>query len=270
MSPQVPAWALEQGRAPGSRVATEWPQPLTREWAWGGSSGAGVRICIVDSGVEAGHPLAGEVDEAWVAVVGDDDEVRIEPDPAGDVCGHGTACAGIIRSIAPDCRISSVRVLGEAATGGARELIAGLRHAIEQGFDIVNLSLSTTKRPFAAALHELADAAYFGGSLVVACAHNAPVESFPWRFSSVISVASHTGSDPMEFFVNDEPPVEFFARGVDVEIGWLGGGTIRASGNSFAAPHVAAVCALIGAKHPGLTPYEVKTVLAHVASNSGP
>jgi subtilisin family serine protease len=264
---EIPAWALEAGVEPGSRVAPEWPRPLTREWAWGGSTGAGVRVCVVDSGVEAAHPLVGTIDEAWVSTVGEDDEVRVARDPAGDVCGHGTACAGIVRALAPDCSISSVRVLGESATGGARELVAGLRFAVEQGFDIIDLSLSTTRRPFASALHELADAAYFNRCLVVACAHNAPVESFPWRFSSVISVASHSGTDPLEFYVNDEPPVEFFARGVDVEIGWLGGGTIRASGNSFAAPHVAALCALVRAKHPELTPYEVKTVLAHVASN---
>jgi subtilisin family serine protease len=161
--------------------------------------------------------MVGLVDESWVSAVGADDEVRVAPDAAGDVCGHGTACAGIVRALAPGCSISSIRVLGESATGGARELVAGLRFAIEQRFDVINLSLSTTRRPFATTLHELADTAYFNRSLVVACAHNAPVESFPWRFSSVISVASHAGEDPLEFFVSDEPPVEFFARGVDVE-----------------------------------------------------
>ncbi len=268
MSELVPAWALEPGVEPARRTAASWPQPLTREWAWGDSTGAGVRVCILDSGIDASHPLAGTVQDAWVARVDEDDEDRVEPDEAGDVCGHGTACAGIIRALAPDCEISSVRVLGSGGVGGGRELIAGLRFAIEQGFDIVNLSLSTTRRPFAATLHQLADAAYFRRCLIVACAHNAPVESFPWRFSSVISVASHAGVDPLEYFVNDQPPVEFFARGVDVEIGWLGGGTIRASGNSFASPHITALCALICAEHPELTPYEIKTVLARVASNS--
>ena len=51
-----------------------------------------------------------------------------------------------------------------------------------------------------------------------------PVESYPWRFSSVISVGSHEGADPLAYYYNPEPPVEFFARGVDVEVAWLGGG----------------------------------------------
>ena len=101
------------------------------------------------------------------------------------------------------------------------------------------MSLSTTKPTFAEALHELADQAYFNRSVVVASAHNMPVESLPWRFSSVISVASHEGDDPLVFYANPDPPVEFFARGVDVEVGWIGGGTIRATGNSFATPCIA-------------------------------
>ena len=51
-----------------------------------------------------------------------------------------------------------------------------------------------------------------------------PVESYPWRFSSVISVGSHEEPDPLVFYANPEPPVEFFARGVDVDVAWLGGG----------------------------------------------
>ena len=76
--------------------------------------------------------------------------------------------------------------------------------------------------------------------MLVASAHNMPVESFPWRFSSVISVGSHEETDPLLFYANPDPPVEFFARGVDVEVAWIGGGTIRASGNSFATPCIAA------------------------------
>ena len=50
------------------------------------------------------------------------------------------------------------------------------------------MSLSTTKRQFAGVLHELTDRAYFQRNVLVASAHNMPVESYPWRFSSVISV----------------------------------------------------------------------------------
>ena len=65
-----------------------------------------------------------------------------------------------------------------------------------------------------------------------------PVESYPWRFSSVISVGSHEDPDPHAFYCNPDPPVEFFARGVDVEVAWTGGAPIRCTGNSFATPHM--------------------------------
>ena len=123
--------------------------------------------------------------------VGEDDEVLVEEDTEGDVSGHGTACASIVRALAPDSAISSVRVLGANFTGSGGVLLAGLRHAVEQGYDVINMSLSTTKKPFAAVLHELADSAYFRRTVLVASAHNMPVESYPWRFSSVISVGSH-------------------------------------------------------------------------------
>ena len=92
-----------------------------------------------------------------------------------------------------------------------------------------------------------------------------PVESYPWRFSSVISVGSHEEDDPLLYYANPDPPVEFFARGVDVEVAWLGGGTIRATGNSFATPCISGIAALILGKHPGLTPFQLKTVL-HLTS----
>ena len=58
----------------------------------------------------------------------------------------------------------------------------------------------------------------------------------------------------MTWYANPEPPVELFARGVDVEVAWHGGETITATGNSFAAPHISGICALIRAKHPTLAP----------------
>ncbi len=100
------------------------------------------------------------------------------------------------------------------------------------------MSLSTTKRQLGDTLHDLVDAAYFKRTILVASAHNMPVESFPWRFSSVISVGSHEEDDPLLFYANPNPPVEFFARGVDVDVAWLGGGTLRATGNSFATPSI--------------------------------
>ena len=263
----LPAWSLPSGTAESLALPTEWPSRVTREWAWGDSTGKGVRVCILDSGIEAGHPMVGELDGAVAVEVGEDDEVSVVDDVEGDLCGHGTACAGIVRSIAPDCSIFSVRVLGAGFTGSGTALLGGLRWAVAQGFQVINMSLSTTKSQFAGMLHEVADAAYFRRTVLVASAHNMPVESYPWRFSSVISVGSHEETDPLAYFYNPNPPVEFFARGVDVEVAWLDGGSARSTGNSFATPHLSGICALILGKHPELTPFQLKHALYLTASN---
>ncbi len=151
------------------------------------------------------HPLVGELESAVAISIGENDEIVAEEDTEGDVSGHGTACAGIVRALAPDCSISSVRVLGSSFTGSGAVLLGGLRYAVEQGFDVVNMSLSTTKKPFASVLHELADSAYFKRTVLVASAHNMPVESYPWRFSSVISVGSHEEPDPLDVLLQPEP-----------------------------------------------------------------
>ena len=265
----LPAWSLPKNAVERIALPGHWPERVTREWAWGGSTGEGARVCILDSGVELDHPLVGELESAVTISLDENEEVVATDDPEGDLCGHGTACAGVVRTLAPGCSISSVRVLGAGFTGSGAVLLAGLRHAVEQGFDVINMSLSTTKKPFAGILHELADNAYFRRTVLVASAHNMPVESYPWKFSSVISVGSHEEPDPLTFFYNPNPPVEFFGRGVNVEVPWLGGRSITVSGNSFATPHMTAICALILAKHPELTPFQLKSVLYLTATNVG-
>src|SRR5438477_6782383 len=120
-----PAWSLPAGGADRIELPFDWPGEVTRDWAWGGSTGKGVRVCILDSGVDSGHPLVGEVQRS-VAVSVTGDEVVVADDVEGDLCGHGTACAGIVRSLAPECELVSVRVLGAGFTGSGRVLLAGL------------------------------------------------------------------------------------------------------------------------------------------------
>ncbi|MGB9182977.1 MAG: S8 family serine peptidase [Solirubrobacteraceae bacterium] len=264
---ELPAWSVHREEMLEAPLASQWPLGDARSWAWGGASGAGVRVCIVDSGIDAGHPMVGSVHGAMAVVAGEAGSLTVAADHEGDAYGHGTACAGIVRKLAPDCELHSIRVLGGELTGTGPILLHGLRWAIDQGFEVINLSLSTTKSKFAPELRELADRAYFQGSLLVASAHNMPVESFPWRFSAVLSVGSHAGADPLEYYSNPAPPVEFAAPGVDLELAWLDGETIRATGNSFATPHMAGIAALILSKHPGLTPFELKTALRAASSN---
>ena len=264
-----PAWSLTRDAYDSIVLANPLPDRVDRAWALGGATGKGVKVCILDSGIESGHPLVGKVAGAVVMSVDEDGNGVAAEDSEGDLCGHGTACAGVIRSLAPEAELYSVRVLGAGFTGSGKVLLAGLKWAVEQGYDVINMSLSTTKRQLAEVLHELADTAYFKRTVLVAAAHNMPVESFPWRFSSVISVGSHEEDDPLTFFANPDPPVEFFARGVNVDIAWLGGSTIRATGNSFATPCIAGISALVLSKHPRLTPFQLKSVLYLISSNVG-
>jgi len=265
MALDLPAWSMRSGDTP--LAGAPWQGPITRDWAWGGASGRGISVGIVDSGVDREHPDVGGVAEAVVVTAGDDGAPVVAPDEEPDVSGHGTACAGLIRALAPECELTSVRVLGTDFTGTGRDLLAGLRWALERGCQVVNMSLATTRREFTEALHELVDEAYFNSAIIVASAHNMPVESWPWRFSSVISVACHDRADSFEFHYNPEPPVEFFARGADIDVAWPGGGHIRVTGNSFATPHISGLCALVLSKHSGLTPFQLKSILHATATN---
>ena len=60
----LPAWSLPAGARDRIALQSIWPEAVTREWAWGGSTGKDVSVCILDSGVERGHPLVGEIQAA--------------------------------------------------------------------------------------------------------------------------------------------------------------------------------------------------------------
>ena len=262
-----PAWsaAFEPDTLPTvERIGP--PEQITREWAWGGSAGAGVRVAVIDSGVDADHPAVGGLVE-YAAIVENDDEIEVDTQPHGDDFGHGTACAGIIRSLAPDCVITSVKVLGAGLSGRGSVFAAGLRWAIENRMDVCNLSLGTTKRDFYALLHELVDEAHFSNVVLVTAANNMPLASFPSTYSSVISVASHDVRDAGVYYFNPRPPVDFGALGIDVRVAWQNGEWITATGNSFAAPYVAGLVARLLGKHPGLSVVHVKGILRALADN---
>jgi subtilisin len=265
--PGVPAWGAPAATLPEEPFETSQLGLTTDEWAWGGADGARVRVCLLDSGVDTSHPLVGSLDQAMGVDAGPDGDVAVVPTEPTDKAGHGTACASVIRSVAPAASLSSVRVLTNGKYGAGKALLAGLRWAIENDFDVINLSLSTAKAQFLDELRELSDQAYFRRCVLVAAAHNLPVQSYPWPFASVISVASHDGPDPMIYYYNPSPPVDFYARGVRVPVAWPGGAEIRTTGNSFAAPHITGICALILSKHPMLTPFQLKSVLYSAARN---
>lgn len=242
---------------------------ITSEWAFDGASGAGVDVVVIDSGIDAAHPAVGAV-SGGVAMTWDREEelVITTEGPHDDLFGHGTACAGIIRRAAPDCRLRSVRVLGDRLSGKGQVFAEGLRWAIRSGAKVVNLSLSTGKQDFFGLFHEVADEAYFAGVTLVCAVNNVPAPSYPSQYASVVSVAANDATDPYALDCNPSPPAEFGAPGIDLEIPWLGGATIVATGNSFAAPHVTGLVARLLSKHPYLSPAEIKAVLRAVSRNA--
>jgi subtilisin family serine protease len=243
---------------------------ITSDWAWDGSTGRGVKVAIIDSGIDASHPGVGGAIAGYVAVKeAEAGGLVYDTSEHEDAWGHGTACAGIIRTLAPECELYSVKVLGKMLRGRGSVFAAGLRWAIENGMHVCNLSLGTTKRDFFAVLHELVDLAYYRNTLLVAAANNMPSPSFPSVFSSVISVASHDVRDDDLFYYNPSPPVEFGALGIDVRVPWLGGAWLTATGNSFAAPHITGIVARILGKRPGLTLFQVKVILRALSANMG-
>lgn len=267
-----PAWSAAFNPEAIQSLACYGPiSQITREWAWGGSTGKGVRVAVIDTGVEYDHPAMGDSVKGGVAIEMDvslEEKFRYDPEEhPQDLFGHGTACAGIIHSIAPEAEIYSVRVLGRDARGRAFTFAAGLEWAIEQAMQVINMSLSTSKDDYYALFHRLTDDAYFKNIMLISAVNNVPAPSYPSLYSSVISVAAHDGQDPLTYYYNPSPPVEFGAPGIDVKVAWLNRGYMISTGNSFAAPHITGIVSLIRAKHPELTPFQMKTVLYACANN---
>ena len=272
MTLPLPAWGdafsadLRAGLArPGAPFGA-----LDRAEIFGDADGRGVTVAIVDSGIDGDHPavVGHVVRHLRVEVDGEEASVADDPD-ARDLVGHGTACAGIVAAIAPAAEIVSIRMLGADNRGKGRALAAAIEWAAEEGIEVVNLSLSSRSESLFAAFHAVADRSYFANSLLVCAANNVPGPSYPSLFASVLSVAAHDVPDPDTWFYNPSPPVEFGAYGVDVDVAWRDGGRIRATGNSFAAPHLAGQAARLRSRYPGAAPFEIKALLASTASTAG-
>lgn len=237
--------------------------------AWRSSTGKGVTVAIIDSGIDTSHPdLHDRVSES-VEARADKNKVVFEPSDAGDSAGHGTACAGIIARIAPDAKFASIKVLGAGGLGDGQVFLAGLEFAIKKRYKVINLSLGTTKPQFFAPLHDMLDRAYQAGCIVVAAANNLPQPSFPSVFSSsLISVIKSEETDPLNFGFHYGEVIELTAPGVGVRTAWPGSGYRNLTGNSFACPHIAGIVALLLESHPNMTPFQVKSALYAIARDN--
>ena len=251
-----------------SMLADLWT-PITPDKIWKGRTGRGVRVAVVDSGVDSQHPALVDKVKASVEAYPDAGKINFRPSTSGDQAGHGTACAGIITSVAPDVELYSIKVLGANAAGSGEMFLAGLDYAIKQKMQVINLSLGTTKPDYFGPLHDLIDRAYHAGCIIVAAANNLPQPSFPSIFSSsLVSVIKREGGDPFNFGYRYGEVIELVAPGVQVRTTWPGGGYRQLTGNSFACPYIVGIIALIMEAYPDLTPFLVKTILYAIAKQN--
>src|SRR5882672_1827520 len=130
------------------------------ETIWQDRTGRGVRVAVVDSGIDTEHPdLKGKVKESVEAVT-ENGKIDFRPSTSGDQAGHGTACAGTIASVAPDVELYSVKVLGPQASGSGHMFLVVLDYAISQKFPTIIHPLAATKRDSFAALRDRLERAY--------------------------------------------------------------------------------------------------------------
>jgi subtilisin family serine protease len=268
----VPAWSepFHQPGGPGPAPSLGSGSAVNREWAYGDGRGAGVTVAIVDSGIDGSHPLVGGVSR-YVSVERDDSTVtgvRFVEGQHDDLYGHGTACAAIVRRVAPAVELVSVRVLGADLKGSAGAFAHGVDWCLDHGIDVINLSMSTASERWAETFWELVDVATQRRVMLVAAMNNERRRTIPSEFSGVFSVACAPSTDHEGVWCNPAGPADWAAVGVDVDVAWLGGSTIRATGNSFAAPVVAGHLARVMATHPGITAWQAKSVLAELSVNA--
>lgn len=203
-------------------------------------TGRGVRIGLLDTGVADSVPQLGGVIRSHHSVTNTGSVISNRK--GEDAIGHGTACAWIVHQHAPEAELHSVRVIGDSPRERGEKLIVGLKFAIEQRWDVINVSLGTTK--FQDGLATLADQAAAGGIVIVAAANNDPeLVSFPAALSNVIGVDAGSFVRSLAFRYDPNREIEVEASGVYVEAPRPDGSWFHYTGSSFACPHVTAIAA---------------------------
>ena len=226
--------------------------------------GAGVKVAVIDSGVETSHPwLRGLQLADDLAVVDNGLQLEVEPGGGVDLFGHGTGIAAIIRRLAPEAHIGSFRVLGAGLSSKTAIIREGVRLALERGYQVLNCSFGCGLEQHLLQYKSWIDEAYLMGVHVVAACNNYDFTKPEWPgyFPSVVTVNFGRDNDEEAFYYRPGHLVEFAARGDDIEVAWKDGGTKKATGSSYAAPHVAGLLARLLSVHPGLPPLQAKALL---------
>ncbi len=264
----IPSEVSASGK-PGGTVA-----PPAQSIPWGISrigareanilnKGAGVKVCVVDSGIDKTHPdLAANLigGRNFVVIKG-----RILADNWNDDNGHGSHVAGTIAAIensigvvgvAPEAKLFAAKVLDSRGSGYLSDVADGVSECVRAGAKVINMSLGANGDPNAASPLKTAILnAQAAGVLVVVAAGNEGQNiqnTIPAGYPSVIAVSALNSSDQFaswsNFGLDDN---DFAAPGVNIYSTWKGGQYNTISGTSMASPHVAGVAALhISAQSP--------------------
>jgi subtilisin family serine protease len=240
------------------------------------ATGNAITVAVLDTGVDTTHPaITNNVLENGVNMLEisrdlSDDDNGIDDDGDGQVdemVGHGTHVAGTIVQVAPDARILPVKVLDSDGNGDTFSVMAGVVYAVEQGADVINLSLGSTWDSTA-----LAWAVRFAeaqGVVVIAAAGNgnreAPME-YPASDAGVISVAATDGTGDKASYSNYNGMVDISAPGDNVASAYPGGVYATASGTSMSAPLVSGTAALMLERSPDMTPQSIHDRVVNAAA----
>ena len=241
------------------------------------NTGAGVKIAIIDTGIDYTHPDLAPVYK------GGYNFVKNTTDPKDDN-GHGTHVAGIIAAaqnnygivgVAPGASIYSLKVLDASGSGSYSAIIAALQWCANKsnGIKVASMSLGGTSG--STALQTACTNAYNAGVLLVAAAGNSGSTStmrdsveYPARYASVIAVGATDQSNVRPYWSSTGAEVNIAAPGVNINSTWLGGGYKTLSGTSMACPHVTGTAALVIAS--GVTgPAAIRTKLDTTATDLG-
>lgn len=220
------------------------------------NKGAGIKVCVVDSGIDKTHPdLAANISGGrnYVVIKG-----RIAADNWNDDNGHGSHVAGTIAAIentigavgvAPEAKLFAAKVLDSRGSGYLSDVADGVTECVRVGAKVINMSLGANGDPNAASPLKTAILnAQTAGVLVVVAAGNEGQDvrnTIPAGYPSVIAVSALNSSDQFPSWSNfGLDNNDFAAPGVNIYSTWKGGQYNTISGTSMASPHVAGVAAL--------------------------
>jgi subtilisin family serine protease len=235
-------------------------------------TGQGVRIAVLDSGIEASHPGLEElrlVDD--LAFISDGTTLHVRPGGGTDVNGHGTAIAGIIHALAPKAKIGSFRVLrmGLFDLTSKRDIIQRAAfEALDRGYQILNCSFGCRgEKEFIMEFKDWVDEAYLKEVHVISACSNTDFAEREWPayFPTVVTVDKMNLDQVDRFFYRPGSLVEFVAKGQYADLLWLGGKRKDGFGTSFAAPVATALLARLISVYPGLSSLAAKELLRMIA-----